>query len=64
MAGVDGSRENAYVLMAYLNDERLGQPLNPRYLRLARFALGHIELWTTGRAPYVKPFMVALPRRH
>ena len=60
MAGVDGSRENAYVLTAYLDDEKLGQPLNPRVHRLAGFAKGHIKTWVSCKAQTVKPFMVAL----
>jgi len=61
LPGALQSRENAYVLMAYLNQERAGQPLNPRAATLVNNALSHIDQWFVSQsADYVRPFMVAL----
>lgn len=61
LPGVLQSRENAYVLMAYLNQERTGTPLNPRAMQLVNNALGHVDSWFVSRtAPYVRGFMVGL----
>ena len=55
------SREVAYTIMSYLNAEVLGESRRTRLAALVDQALGHIDQWCVSqRAPYVRPFMVAL----
>ena len=56
------SRETAYILHAYLFAEKLGAAAEFDLLRAAavEHSLSHLDAWSSGRTPYVKPFMVAL----
>lgn len=54
------SREVAYVIMAYLAAESVGEPRHARLNFLIDQALDHTEQWMDGRAGYVRPFMVGL----
>ncbi len=55
------SREVAYAIMTYINAEKAGAPRRARLAKLVDQALAHMSEWfVTKRAPYVRPFMVAL----
>jgi len=54
------SREVAYSIMTYLNAEDVGEARRDRLEPLVDQALSHMEEWTSGRAPFVRPFMMAL----
>lgn len=55
------SREVAYLIMTALCAEKVGEPLNPKYILWIEQALGHLDQWFDFlSAPYVRPFMVAL----
>jgi hypothetical protein len=55
------SRENAYVILARLNAEVVGEPRTARLPKLVDNALGHIDQWFVSHtADYVQPFMVGL----
>lgn len=61
LKSVDGSRENAYILEAYINEARITGTLNPRAATLVDNAIGHVRSWfLVHDAPYVRPFMAAL----
>ncbi|MCB0335552.1 MAG: hypothetical protein KDD62_04580 [Bdellovibrionales bacterium] len=57
------SREVAYVILAYLRAEQLGATRRDRLELLVEQALQHLKDWRTGKAEYVRPFMVALTAR-
>ncbi|MER3422928.1 MAG: hypothetical protein C4293_06535 [Nitrospiraceae bacterium] len=60
-ASTGSSREVAYVIMAYLNAEAVGQPRRPRLADMINQALGHMDQWFISKtAPYVRPFMVGI----
>ena len=60
-ASVDQSRETAYVIMAYLNAELVGEPRRERLGALVDQALTQMQQWFAGGSvPYIRPFMVAL----
>lgn len=55
------SREVAYVIMAYLNAEAVGEPRRARLSDMIDQALGHIDQWFISKtAPFVRPFMVGI----
>jgi len=54
------SRESAYCIRAMLAAESLGQPRRARLGVLVAHSQSHLEQWTNGTAPYVRPFMVGL----
>lgn len=55
------SREVAYVIMTYLNAEKLGFAARPRLQLLIDQCFGHFDQWFVSKtAPYIRPFMVAL----
>src|SRR5579885_750702 len=52
------SREVAYVIMAYLNAEAVGEPRRPRLTDMINQALDHIDQWFGRKsASFVRPFM-------
>jgi hypothetical protein len=60
-ADVAQSREAAYVIMAYLNAEKLGIPRQKRLNLLLTHAFDHMDQWfISKKAPYIKTFMVGL----
>ena len=55
------SREVAYTIMTYLNAKVIGLDFpEQRLFEFVEQSFGHIQQWTSGNAPYVRPFMVAL----
>lgn len=55
------SREIAYVIMTYLNQEKLGYAPRERLDILLGQCFGHFSQWFQDHtAPYIRPFMVAL----
>ncbi len=54
------SRETAYLIHAYIAAEDLGIGRYPQLAKSVGFALSHLEQWRSGKASYVKPFMVGL----
>ncbi len=59
--GADRSREVAYILMSYINAERLGEPRSKRLSPLLEQALGHLDQQFVDETYRdVKPFMFSL----
>ena len=57
----EASRETAYAIMAYLNQEAAGGARRSRLAPLVNQALAHIDQWcVSNTAPFVRPFMMAL----
>ena len=57
----DLSREVAYLILTYLNAEKVGEPRRARLTDLVNQALGHMDQWFVKRnTPYVRPFMAGL----
>lgn len=55
------SREVAYTIMTYLNARAVGLAFpEERLFAFVGQALGHIDQWSSGRAAYVRPFMIGL----
>ena len=55
------SREAAYAIMNYLNEETLGNPRRSRLGLVVSHAHGHLNQWFVSQtADYVRPFMLAL----
>lgn len=60
-AKADRSREVAYVMLAMMNAERLGEPRRDRLKLLLGQALGHYDQWFVSKEePYIQPFMAGL----
>ena len=55
------SRETAYCINAYLEAERVGEPLDPKIKQSVEMALGHLDQWfVKNSADNWAPFMFAL----
>lgn len=54
------SREVAYAIRSFLDAEAVGQPRRARLSVLVAHSQSHLEQWTNGTAPYLRPFMVGL----
>ncbi len=61
MVDAEGSRETAYNILAFLDNEEAGGEPNPNLTSYVDNALGHLDQWFVQKStPYVKPFMFAL----
>lgn len=58
--GTSTSREVAYAIMAYLNDERLGSPRRKRLDLLVNQSLNYLNEWFVQKRSGMRPFMVGL----
>lgn len=65
LEGIVAARENAYALIAHINNVRCGRAANTaRIAYLYANAKGHIEQWAVDRtAEYCRPFMASLVAR-
>lgn len=57
------SREVAYCIKTFLDEELLGAPRRDRLFTLVAHAQSHLEQWANGNAPYMRGFMFALTAR-
>ncbi len=61
MVDAEGSRETAYNILAFLDNEEAGGEPNPNLTSYVDNALGHLDQWFVQKSTsYVKPFMFAL----
>jgi hypothetical protein len=61
LSGWGTSRETAYLIVTYLNAEKVGFPRRARLAGLIDNALGHLDQWFVDKSStYVRPFMVSL----
>jgi hypothetical protein len=60
MVDSDVSREVAYAINSYLDEERLGQPRRARLDDYVELAKGHVDQWINGEDDIYAPFMFGL----